>query len=53
MDPNVFSYIEAISNTGFPIVISLYLLNRMEKKVDALVSAIEKLSNTHSLIHKG
>lgn len=53
MDPNVFSYIEAISNTGFPIVVSLYLLNRMEKKVDALVSAIENLSNTHSLIHKG
>lgn len=52
MDPNVISYIEMISNTGFPIVISLYLLNRMEKKLDALVNAISNLSESHSLSQK-
>lgn len=43
MEPGLLPYIEMISNTGFPIVVSLYLLNRMEKKLDTLVLAIEKL----------
>ncbi|MGP6139403.1 MULTISPECIES: YvrJ family protein [unclassified Jeotgalibaca] len=43
MEVELLSYIEVISNTGFPIVISMYLLNRMEKKLDTLVQAIEKL----------
>lgn len=46
MDANVdvLAYMELISNTGFPIVIAMYLLHRMEKKLDALVGAIEELS---------
>lgn len=44
MEPGLSSYIDLISNTGFPIVISMYLLNRMEKKLDKLVDAIEKLA---------
>lgn len=43
MESGLSSYIDLISNTGFPIVISMYLLNRMEKKLDKLVDAIEKL----------
>lgn len=46
MEKELLSYIELISNTGFPIVISMYLLNRMEKKLDLLVIAIEKLAKT-------
>ncbi|CZQ80220.1 Hypothetical protein Tpal_50 [Trichococcus palustris] len=44
MNSDLLAYMELISNTGFPIVISLYLLHRMEKKLDALVSAIQDLS---------
>lgn len=44
METGLSSYIDLISNTGFPIVISMYLLNRMEKKLDKLVDAIEKLA---------
>ena len=46
MDANVdvLAYMELISNTSFPIVIAMYLLHRMEKKLDALVGAIEELS---------
>ena len=46
MDANVdvLAYMELISNTGFPIVIAMYLLHRMEQKLDALVGAIEELS---------
>lgn len=44
MEMELLSYIELISNTGFPIVISLYLLNRMEKKLDALVQSIDNLT---------
>jgi hypothetical protein len=32
-----------IGNFGFPIVVSLYLLVRIEKKLDALTEAITKL----------
>lgn len=34
MDANVdvLAYMELISNTGFPIVIAMYLLHRMGKK---------------------
>ena len=44
METGLSSYIDLISNTGFPIVISMYWLNRMEKKLDKLVDAIEKLA---------
>ncbi len=32
-----------IGNLGFPIVVSIYLLVRVEKKLDALTEAIIKL----------
>lgn len=44
METELVSYVELISNTGFPIVISMYLLNRMEKKLDNLIAAIENLA---------
>ena len=44
METGLSSYIDLISNTGFPIVISMYLLNRMEKKLDALVQSIDNLT---------
>lgn len=53
MEMEFLSYIEVISNTGFPIVISLYLLNRMEKKLDELVRAIQDLSRTYVKSHIG
>jgi hypothetical protein len=34
-----------IGNFGFPIVITGYLLIRMEAKIDKLTEAIENLSN--------
>lgn len=37
--------VNLISNFGFPIVITVYLLHRFEKKIDALVENINKLSN--------
>ena len=33
-----------IQNVGFPIAISLYLLVRMEKKIDLLSNSISELS---------
>ena len=35
----------AVSNYGFPIVISWYLLVRMEKKLDGLSKNIDALSS--------
>ncbi|MCM3638707.1 YvrJ family protein [Sporosarcina luteola] len=37
--------VNLISNFGFPIVITVYLLHRFEKKIDTLVENINKLSN--------
>ena len=53
MDANVdvLAYMELISNTGFPIVIAMYLLHRMEKKLDALVGAIEHLIRAFKSSH--
>lgn len=36
----------AIANYGFPIVISWYLLSRMEAKLDRLSTNIDNLSHT-------
>ncbi|MEN2767334.1 YvrJ family protein [Ornithinibacillus xuwenensis] len=36
-------FINLISNMGFPIVISIYLLHRFEKKLDSLENAIQNL----------
>ncbi|KOO46200.1 YvrJ family protein [Priestia koreensis] len=32
-----------ISEVGFPIVVTLYLLYRIESKLDALITTIQKL----------
>lgn len=37
-----------IGNLGFPIVISMYLLVRIEAKLDQLTESIIKLSNSIS-----
>lgn len=36
---------EIISNVGFPIFISMFLLNRMEMKLDHIVDALTKLTD--------
>jgi hypothetical protein len=36
-------WVSLIGNVGFPIVVTLYLLHRVENKLDAVVLAIEKL----------
>lgn len=36
--------VDAISNIGFPIFITLFLLHRMEVKIDHLVKAIHNLT---------
>lgn len=34
-----------VQNVGFPIAISIYLLIRMEKKIDEITNSIKELSN--------
>ncbi len=36
-------WIKMIGNVGFPIVVTLYLLHRIESKLDGVIVAIEKL----------
>ncbi|MGG2064621.1 MULTISPECIES: YvrJ family protein [unclassified Bacillus (in: firmicutes)] len=36
-------WISVIGNVGFPIVVTLYLLHRIESKLDGVIVAIEKL----------
>gem|GEM_PF-406103 len=38
--------IEAAANIGFPMVISIYLLTRIEGKMENLTISINKLSST-------
>lgn len=38
--------IDIIGNVGFPIAISLYLLIRIEAKLEILTNSINNLSNT-------
>lgn len=40
--------IALISNLGFPIAVTIYLFIRFEKKIEALESAINKLSTVLS-----
>lgn len=40
------SFVDIISNIGFPIFISLYLLQRMETKLDEMVQALQDLSRS-------
>ncbi len=38
-------FTEVIGNVGFPIFISVFLLNRMEMKLDHIVDALNQLTN--------
>ncbi|MDN6193881.1 MAG: YvrJ family protein [Alkalibacterium sp.] len=40
--------LDMIANVGFPIFISLFLLHRMESKVDAIVVALKDLTTVMS-----
>lgn len=42
--------INLISDVGFPIILTIYLLTRFEKKIDILTCAINKLSNLISIL---
>ncbi|WP_423188482.1 YvrJ family protein [Alkalibacterium sp. f15] len=44
--------LDMIANVGFPIFISLFLLHRMENKVDAIVVALKELTAVMSHSHK-
>lgn len=44
--------LDMIANVGFPIFISLFLLHRMENKVDAIVVALKELTTVMSHSHK-
>lgn len=37
--------INMVNNSGFPIVISIYLLLRFEKKIESLNSTIQNISS--------
>lgn len=46
IDINVLAQLtEFIANIGFPIFISLFLLSRMETKVDNIIEALNELTN--------
>ncbi|CAM4037367.1 ribonuclease Z [Bacillus manliponensis] len=36
-------WVSVIGNVGFPIAVTLYLLQRIESKLDSVIVAIEKL----------
>ncbi|EJQ02642.1 hypothetical protein bcgnr5398_52120 [Bacillus cereus] len=40
-------WIKMIGNVGFPIVVTLYLLHRIESKLDGVIVAIEKLHGNY------
>ena len=40
---NIENIISSISNVGFPVVLSIFLLLRFEKKIDELTKAINEL----------
>lgn len=42
------NFVNLISNMGFPIVITIYLLHRFEKRIDALESSIHLLTDSVS-----
>lgn len=43
--PQFFSMIvELIGNVGFPIVVSFFLLHRMESKLDDMVKVLQQLA---------
>lgn len=42
---NAAEFVNLLSNFGFPVVITLYLLFRFEKRIFELESAIDELSD--------
>jgi hypothetical protein len=44
-------FLKAVANWGFPIVVSVYLLVRIETKLDNLETAIKDLSLTIARIN--
>lgn len=40
---NIENIITGISNVGFPVILSIFLLLRFEKKIDELTKAINEL----------
>ncbi|MGL4570130.1 YvrJ family protein [Clostridium sp.] len=46
------SFVQVIGNVGFPIAISLYLLMRIEGKLEVLSNSINNLSNVMSKFDK-
>lgn len=43
MEQQLNIWLSGISNLGFPVIITLYLLMRFEKKIDLLTEVINKL----------
>ena len=41
------SWTELISNLGFPIVVSLYLLHRIETRLERMIQLLERLDSTY------
>ncbi|HIV82040.1 MAG TPA: YvrJ family protein [Candidatus Salinicoccus merdavium] len=39
-------WIPLVSDVGFPVVITFFLLHRMERKLDDLIITIRQLQNT-------
>jgi len=48
---NIEEFLKAIANWGFPIVVSVFLLVRIETKLDSLEEAIKELSLTLARIN--
>ncbi|MGM9949220.1 MAG: YvrJ family protein [Lysinibacillus sp.] len=44
--PGYENAVDFISNIGFPIVVSLYLLYRMEQRVEELERTIQELASS-------
>ncbi|WP_139788173.1 YvrJ family protein [Anoxybacillus sp. UARK-01] len=38
------AYMSLISDVGFPVVVTLYLLHRIEAKLDGVIESIQRLS---------
>jgi hypothetical protein len=46
------NWLTLIGNFGFPIVITIYLLVRFEKKIESLTSAIQDLKEVLKAVRK-
>lgn len=41
---HVDAYMSLISDVGFPVIVTLYLLHRIEAKLDGVIESIQRLS---------